>query len=165
MSIIENATIAADLINQERRNLQGKSGSYTIPNGITTIRIGAFYGFRNLTTVNIPTSLEIIGDAAFYNCLGLVKINLPNSLTFVGSQSFYNCTGLTELLLEQGFNCNGLNVSMSTLLTAETIVSCLEALSDRTGQAAYTITFGTTNLNKLTAEQRDIATNKNWNLA
>jgi hypothetical protein len=78
---------------------------------------------------------------------------------------FYGCSSLTNLTLAQGFNCNGLNVSASTLFTAETIVACLEALADRTGQTAYTITFGTTNLNKLTAEQKAIAINKNWNLA
>jgi hypothetical protein len=77
---------------------------------------------------------------------------------------FRNCTSLTNLILAQGFNCNGLSVQWSTRLAAETIIACLEALADRTGQTAYTITFGTTNLNKLTAEQKAIATNKNWNL-
>jgi hypothetical protein len=41
----------------------------------------------------------------------------------------------------------------------------LEALADRTGETAYTLTIGATNLNKLTAEQKAIAIGKNWNLA
>jgi len=85
-------------------------------------------------------------------------------LTSIGSSAFIYCSSLTNLTLAQGFNCNGLDVHWSTRFTAETIVACLEALADRTGQTAYTITFGTTNLNKLTAEQIAIATNKNWNL-
>jgi hypothetical protein len=41
----------------------------------------------------------------------------------------------------------------------------LEALADRTGQTAKTLTMGATNLAKLTDGQKAIATNKNWTLA
>ena len=132
---------------------------------ILTIPINIFNGFNYLTTMILPDSLTSIGYNAFYNCTSLTEINLPDSLASIGSNAFQNCTSLTNLTIAQGFNCNGLNVSASTRFTAETIVACLEALADRTGQTAYTITFGTTNLNKLTAEQKAIATNKNWNLA
>jgi hypothetical protein len=44
-------------------------------------------------------------------------------------------------------------------------VSWLNALYDRTGLSAYKLTMGSTNLNKLTNEQKAIATNKNWTLA
>jgi len=39
------------------------------------------------------------------------------------------------------------------------------ALADRTGQTAYTLTLGATNLKKLSDEQKAIATDKNWTLA
>ncbi len=136
-----------------------------LPDSLTSIGSNAFYGCIRLTDINLPDSLTSIGGVAFYGCTSLTEINLPDSLTSIGSNAFYGCIRLTDLTLAQGFNCNGLNVSDSTRFTAETIVSCLEALADRTGQTAYTITFGTTNLNKLTAEQKAIATNKNWNLA
>ena len=67
--------------------------------------------------------------------------------------------------LEQGFNANDLDLSVSTLYTAETIVSWLEALADRTGQSTYTLTIGSTNIAKLTEAEIAIATNKNWTLA
>lgn len=133
--------------------------------GVLTIGTGAFDGCTSLTELDFPDSLTSIGDFAFQGCSGLTEVNFPNSLTRIGQNTFINCSGLTNLTLAQGFNCNGLNLWWSTRLTTETIAACLEALADRTGQTAYTITFGATNINKLTAEQKAIATNKNWNLA
>lgn len=211
MGIIENATTAASLINQERINIQGDSStSYNVPKGITKIRKYAFYknnftsvvipddviiideyafqdcnalislsigdsvtnigkgafgGCTSLTELTIPDSVSRIDNSAFNGCTSLTKLTIPDSVTNIGDFAFYDCTSLTELSLAQGFNCNKLNVLWSTHFTAETIVACLEALADRTGQTAYTITFGTTNLKKLTPKQKAIATNKNWNLA
>ena len=134
------------------------------PEFLTTAN-SIFLGFNYLTKVILPNSLTNIGNNAFQGCTSLTGLTLPDSLTSIGVNAFQGCTSLTNLTLAQNFNCNGLNVSWSTRFTVETIVACLEALADRTGQTAYTITFGSTNLNKLTAEQRAIATNKNWNLA
>ena len=106
-----------------------------------------------------------IGSSAFRNCSSLTTINLPNSITSISVYAFDGCRSLTDVTVESGFNCNNLNLSVSTRYTAETIVSWLEALADRTGQTTFTLTIGATNLNKLTAEQKAIATNKNWTLA
>ena len=160
----------------------------TITDSLTSIGNSTFYNCTSLAVLYLPDSLSIIGNATFQSCTSLTELTLPDSVTSIGANAFQSCTSLTELIIPdsvtsigidafrgcssltnlaiaQGFNCNGLNVSASTRFTAETIVACLEALADRTGQTAYTITFGTTNLNKLTAEQKAIATNKNWNLA
>ena len=72
---------------------------------------------------------------------------------------------MKDVILGQGFNASGFDISSSTLYSVDTLVAMLEALADRTGETAYTLTIGTTNINKLTAEQRSIATNENWNLA
>ena len=45
------------------------------------------------------------------------------------------------------------------------MIAMFESLADLTGQTAKTISLGATNLAKLTDEQKQIATNKNWNLA
>lgn len=50
-------------------------------------------------------------------------------------------------------------------ISVKSLIDILYALSNRTGQTAYALTLGTTNLNKLTAEQKAIATKKNWTLA
>ena len=45
------------------------------------------------------------------------------------------------------------------------MVNMLNALAGLNGQTAKTLTLGADNLAKLTDEQKQIATNKNWNLA
>ena len=132
---------------------------------IINIGTAAFASSPSLTTINLPDELRSIGNQAFYGCSSLTTINLPNNLTSIGSEVLRNCPSLENVTIENGFNCNNLNLSSSTRYSVETIVSWLEALADRTGQAAFTLTIGATNLNKLTAEQKAVATNKNWTLA
>lgn len=47
----------------------------------------------------------------------------------------------------------------------QSLIQILNNLADRTGQTRYILTLGPANLAKLTAEQKAIATNKNWTLA
>ena len=70
-----------------------------------------------------------------------------------------------KVALGDNFNCNGLNLSSSTKYSVDTLVAMFTALADRTGQTAYTLTLGATNLKKLSDEQKAIATDKNWTLA
>ena len=50
---------------------EGKTGSVNIPNSVTSIAVGAFYGCEGLTSITIPNSVTSIGDYAFYECTGL----------------------------------------------------------------------------------------------
>ena len=136
-----------------------------LPDSIAAIGSSAFQNCSSLATINLPNSIATIGNSAFQNCSSLATINLPNSIAAISSNTFPFCSALTDVTIESGFNCDKLNLSASTRYTAETIVSWLEALADRTGQAPFTLTIGADNLNKLTAEQKAIATNKNWTLA
>ena len=45
------------------------------------------------------------------------------------------------------------------------MIAMFNSLKDLTGDTAKTLTLGSTNLAKLTDEQKAIATNKNWTLA
>lgn len=139
--------------------------SINIPDTCVFIAGSTFAGCDSLQTVHLPLSLHTLLDGAFYLCEALTTINIPASLTYLGDGIFMGCTALTNVTIENGFNCDGLNLSSSTLYSAETIVSWFNALYDRTGDTAYTLTIGSTNLAKLSAEQIAIATNKNWNLA
>ena len=49
-------------------------GSYTVPDGITTISERAFFGCTELTSVSIPASVKNIGKWAFVNCISLEDI-------------------------------------------------------------------------------------------
>ena len=137
----------------------------TIPNSVTTIGTYAFSDCTSLTNITIPNSVTTIGSYAFSDCSSLKSITIPNSVTSISSNVFRNCTSLTNVTIENGFNANGLNLSASTKYTHDTILSWLNALYDRTGLDAYKLIIGTTNLNKLTDEEKAIATNKNWTLA
>ncbi len=138
--------------------------------GLKTLATEMFANCYNLKKANLLNS-EIVElkYRQFANCTNLKTVSLSNTITVMGENNtyynpFYQCSGLEFITLEENFNANYINFSSSTLYSVETIVSWLEALADRTGLTAYTLTMGTTNLNKLTAEQKAIATNKNWNL-
>ncbi len=138
--------------------------SVTFLGDIKQIGVEAFLQCYDLKELILPNSLIMIDNDAFTRS-GLVNVNLPTSLTSVSTNAFRSCTKLEFVTLEQGFNANNLNLSASNLYTAETIVSWIEALADRTGQSTYILTIGSTNIAKLTEEQIAIATNKNWTLA
>lgn len=139
--------------------------SINLPDSLTSIAGNALNGCSSLTTINLPDSLTNIENNAFHSCSSLTTISLPDSLTSIGNNAFGGCTSLENVTIENGFNCSNLNLASSTRYSVETMVSWFEALADRTGQTSFKLTIGTTNLNKLTAEQKAIATNKNWTLA
>lgn len=72
-------------------------GDIVIPNSVTSINFGAFYGCSELTSIKIPSSVTRIGDYAFYGCSGLTSIEIPSSVTSIGAYAFSKCSGLTSL--------------------------------------------------------------------
>ena len=79
-----------------------KTGSYTIPNGVTHIGNAAFYNCGNLTGVTIPNGVTSIGDEAFRYCDNLTSITIPNGVTTIGNGAFAECTGLTSVTIPNG---------------------------------------------------------------
>lgn len=60
--------------------------SLVIPDGVTTIGMGSFYGCCYLTSVSIPASVTTIGNFAFYECNALTDVwcyaeNVPSSVS------------------------------------------------------------------------------------
>ncbi len=70
----------------------------TIPNSVTFIGDGAFYGCSGLISVSIPNSVTSIGQDTFRLCSGLTSFTIPNSVTFIGPCAFFYCSGLTKLV-------------------------------------------------------------------
>ncbi|MBO4752707.1 MAG: leucine-rich repeat domain-containing protein [Bacteroidales bacterium] len=68
-----------------------------IPNSVTYIGPGAFYGCSGLTSVTFPNSVIAIGYYAFSDCSGLTSLTIPNSVTYIGEWAFSNCSGLTTV--------------------------------------------------------------------
>jgi hypothetical protein len=59
----------------------GKSGTYSIPNSVTSIGYAAFFFCRNLTSVTIPASVTGIGNSVFGSCssLSTISVNAANN--------------------------------------------------------------------------------------
>ena len=134
------------------------------PSNVTSIG-GSVYSKCGIINLTIHNGIKSIGQNAFNVCSELINVYIANSVTSIGAQAFGYCRNITTITLEKDIDCTGLNFSWSTKLTAETMVDMFEALKDNTGTTAKTLTLGATNLAKLTDEQIQIATNKNWNVA
>ncbi len=74
-----------------------KSGSYTIPVGVTSIGEWAFYECTGLKSVTIGSGVAAIGEYAFFNCTSLASVTIPDSVASIGDDAFYSCTGLTDV--------------------------------------------------------------------
>lgn len=81
---------------------KGKSGEYTIPDGVTRISYRAFAGCDLLRFINIPDSVSQLGEEAFYQCYFLRRITLPENITYIPNRAFYYCSSLAEITLPDG---------------------------------------------------------------
>lgn len=66
----------------------------------------AFYGCKNLTTINLSDSIRYIGDNAFYGCSSLKNIHWSLRLTTIGSRAFRQ-TALETISLPEGVTSVG----------------------------------------------------------
>ena len=53
---------------------EGRTESYSIPEGVTSIEGRAFYDCRGLTSITIPASVTSIGNNAFWSCVNLNNV-------------------------------------------------------------------------------------------
>jgi hypothetical protein len=127
----------------------GKTGSYTIPNSVTTIGYVAFGGCTGLTgSLTIPNSVTTIGNSAFYGCSGFTgSLTIPESVETIGRAAFAYCRGFTGSLTigdsvktigEAAFrNCRGFTGALTIPESVETIGRA--AFQGCTGFASVTI--------------------------
>ena len=77
----------------------GKTGGYTIPDGVTAIGSNAFRRSK-LDPIVIPHGVTTIGDLAFADCENLSTIVIPESVTTIGRAAFgssYNLYSIYSL--------------------------------------------------------------------
>lgn len=77
-----------------------KGTKYVIPVGTTRISSAAFFGARNLISIDIPDTVEEIGEDAFGSCYNLSSLLIPESVKFMGISAFIDCTSLESVLFE-----------------------------------------------------------------
>ena len=125
-----------------------------------------FQNCSKLTSVpQLDTSNGTNFSYMFYSCRALTSISLLNMSNVSGtnwSSMFYNCPALKNVTFEGTIPVRG-NMSVFSScpnLTVESLMSFINALTNMSDTATYTITIGSTNLAKLTEEQIQIATDK-----
>ena len=148
-----------------------------------------FVGCSSLTSIPaLDTSNVTIMDSMFKDCSSLTSIPVLDTSNATNVQSlFYGCSSLISIPLLDATNvryanliferCDALtdlggfkNLSISITyyfldkcpnLTVESLMNVINNLATVSGK---TLKFGSTNLNKLTAEQIAVATAKGWTL-
>ena len=141
----------------------------SIPELNTSQETSFNYMFGNCYSLQTIPELNTSSGASFsdmfINCSSLqtiTRLNL-NSANFIGS--FFSGNSKLEFINLLNIT-KSLSLSSSTKYSRETLVNgVLNNLVDLTGQTSQTLTLGSTNLNKLTEEDKLIAVNKNWILA
>ena len=106
----------------------GRSGTYAVPDGVTTIgatafahcallegvslpagvtriEASAFQDCNHLKAFTLPQGVEEIGDYAFGMCQKLTEILIPHSVTELGVRAFAGCMGLSKVFLEFNKDC------------------------------------------------------------
>jgi hypothetical protein len=141
-----------------------KDGVAIFSRSVDKIDNSAFYCAYCLTEVYIPDNITSIGNYAFQYCDTITDIYIPASVTSIGEGVFQYCTALENVTIGEGFTAN-LAISASTLYTADTLNAIIANLAKITDGTTHTLTIGSKNLEKLTDEEKAVATDKGWTLA
>lgn len=97
------------------------SGEYVIPDTVTNIGSGAFYG-AHLSSITIPDSVKTIGDKAFMYS-DITEITLPDNLISIGGEAFGLCNYLKKIKVPASVEVIGLNAFYYCGSLGEIIVS------------------------------------------
>lgn len=99
----------------------------------------------------------------FQNCSNLISVPQLNTSKVTNMSSMFNyCNNLEEIHMIN-INAN-LDIHASKKFTREALLEIIGNLKAQTS-GTKTLTMGSTNLAKLTEEDKAIATNKGWTLA
>ena len=118
----------------------------------------------SITTIPLFNTSKVTNmNSMFAHCTSLSTVPQldVSGVTDMGSM-FYNCSSLEQIHMIN-INAN-LDISSSTKFTREALNEIIGNLKAQTS-GTKTLTMGSTNLAKLTDEDKAIATNKGWTLA
>lgn len=80
---------------------EGKSGSVTIPDGVSKINYDALRNCKNLIHVGLPDSLRSIEGRAFEGCSSLESLELPEGIDEIYYDVFRNCVQLSSIYIPE----------------------------------------------------------------
>lgn len=90
------------IVNGELFSYNGNRTSVIIPNGVTSIRGGAFRDCKSIVDITIPDSVTHIGMFTFHNCVSLMQVNLPKTMSAIDMGIFDGCVSLKNITLPNG---------------------------------------------------------------
>ena len=100
---------------------RGRTGSFTMPYGVTDIGDNLFSGSNGLASITIPNSVTRIGDHAFTRT-GLTTVAIPDSVTSIGAYAFAGNRVLFSVTIPDSVTSIGQNVFLGcTILTSITV--------------------------------------------
>ena len=77
----------------------GREKELEVPEGVHTVKEGAFKACVSLERVVLPEGLKVIGDHAFKGCRRLEEVRIPGGVTRIGAYAFHRCHSLKEITL------------------------------------------------------------------
>jgi hypothetical protein len=161
--------------------------SITIPDSVATIS-GYAFASSGLENFVFPKSIRELGGNVLYSCKSLKSLTVygnklsssmcaycseltdiifNDNITTIDGSCFSMCYAITNVTVNGTIKIanDNLRFNNSSRLTVESMVNIMNAFESNVGGTQHTVYFGTANLNKLTAAQKAIATNKNIKLA
>ena len=108
----------------------GQIVDLVIPEGVTAIGVGAFYGCVGLRSVTIPDSVTSICEYAFCGCQSLTCVRVGNGVVEIGDHAFEGCDLLMDVLLGNSvkdiMRCAFNKCSSLTSITLPSSIKCIE---------------------------------------
>lgn len=101
----------------------------SLPEGLETIRKGAFSDCSALSEISIPNSVTRIEDEAFAGCISVTRLRLGEKLQTIGDGAFKSLMMLTELKIPDSvvsighFAFQGVGMSCSSLTLGKALQS------------------------------------------
>lgn len=115
--------------------LAGRQNShYAMPSTVSTIRTYAFWGDKNLQSVDISGNVNEISAYAFSNCSNLKIVNIPYSVRTISLKAFEDCVRLRNITIPISVNsihstafdgCTKLNIHAEDGSVAKAFVDTL----------------------------------------
>lgn len=108
-----------------------------------------FYSCYNLVSVSLSNTRKVTDlRDMFYNCTRLVEVECEMDWTSVMNcgNCFYGCESLEKLIISGVISVNGFDVSWSSKLTKDSLISIINALSSTT--EGLTVTLSLSAINK-----------------
>lgn len=85
----------------------GVTEKLVIPEGVTLIEYGAFYGVKGIKSVELPSSLTKIDEGALSHCVNLKSVVFPPNITAIEKDAFRGCTEIESLEIPEGVTTIG----------------------------------------------------------